>query len=67
MIPDGALGLIGMLIALPSQASVLQAAVILYKVNENWRGESPVLIGKLYVSSVRGKEQPAFEYDTWIL
>ncbi len=32
-------------------------------VYENWSGENPVLIGKLYVSSVRGKEQFSFEYD----
>ncbi len=36
-------------------------------VYENWSGENPVLIGKLYVSSVRGKEQFSFEYDAkWL-
>lgn len=36
-------------------------------VYENWSEESPVLIGKLYVSFVRGKEQFAFEYDnSWL-
>lgn len=34
---------------------------------ENWSEESPVLIGKLYVSYIRGKEQFAFEYDnSWL-
>lgn len=36
-------------------------------VYENWSEESPVLIGKLYVSYIRGKEQFAFEYDnSWL-
>ena len=36
-------------------------------VYENWSGETPVLIGKLYISLLRGKEQFSFEYDTkWI-
>lgn len=36
-------------------------------VYENWSGENPVLIGTLFVSSVRGKEQFSFEYDTmWL-
>lgn len=32
-------------------------------VYENWTGEDPVLLGTLYVSYIRGKEQFAFEYD----
>lgn len=32
-------------------------------VYENWSEEKPVLIGRLYVCHVRGKEQFAFEYD----
>ena len=32
-------------------------------VYENWSGEEPVLLGTLYVSYIRGKEQFAFEYD----
>lgn len=36
-------------------------------VYENWSGENPVLIGTLFASSVRGKEQFSFEYDTmWL-
>lgn len=36
-------------------------------VYENWSEENPVLIGKLYVSIVRGREQFSFEYDTsWL-
>ena len=36
-------------------------------VYENWSAETPILIGKLYVSYVRGKEQFAFAYDnTWL-
>lgn len=30
---------------------------------ENWSGEKPVLIGRLYVDSSRGVEQYSFEYD----
>ena len=34
---------------------------------ENWSAETPVLIGKLYVSYIRGKEQFAFKYDeSWL-
>lgn len=34
---------------------------------ENWSEETPVLMGKLYMLSVRGKEQFAFEYDVaWL-
>ena len=37
-------------------------------VYENWSGVDPVLLGKLYVSYIRGKEQFAFEYDTsWLV
>lgn len=37
-------------------------------VYENWSEEEPVLIGRLYVSLVRGKEQFAFEYDhSWLV
>lgn len=37
-------------------------------VYENWSEEEPVLIGRLYVSHVRGKEQFAFEYDhSWLV
>lgn len=37
-------------------------------VYENWSEEEPVLLGKLYVSYIRGKEQFAFEYDTsWLV
>lgn len=37
-------------------------------VYENWSGAEPVLLGKLYVSYIRGKEQFAFEYDTsWLV
>lgn len=37
-------------------------------VYENWSGDKPVLIGKLYISYIRGKEQFAFEYDTnWLV
>lgn len=36
-------------------------------VYENWSAETPILMGKLYVSYVRGKEQFAFAYDnTWL-
>lgn len=36
-------------------------------VYENWSGENPVLMGRLYVSHIRGKEQFAFEYDySWL-
>ena len=36
-------------------------------VYENWSGENPVLIGRLYIAFVRGKEQFSFEYDTkWL-
>lgn len=36
-------------------------------VYENWSEETPVLMGKLHVLSVRGKEQFAFEYDVaWV-
>lgn len=36
-------------------------------VYENWSGEIPVIIGKLFVTYIRGKEQFAFEYDsTWL-
>jgi len=36
-------------------------------VYENWSGEMPVKLGKLYVDPVRGSEQYAFEYDeTWL-
>ena len=36
-------------------------------VYENWSTETPILMGKLYVSYVRGKEQFAFAYDnTWL-
>ena len=34
---------------------------------ENWSSEIPILVGKLYVSYIRGKEQFAFEYDeSWL-
>lgn len=37
-------------------------------VYENWSGAEPVLLGKMYVSYIRGKEQFAFEYDTsWLV
>lgn len=32
-------------------------------VYENWSGDIPILIGKLYVSFIKGREQFAFEYD----
>lgn len=36
-------------------------------VYENWSSDTPVLVGKLYVSHIRGKEQFAFEYDnSWL-
>lgn len=36
-------------------------------VYENWSGIEPILIGKLYVSHIRGKEQFSFEYETeWL-
>lgn len=36
-------------------------------VYEDWSGGVPALMGKLHVSSVRGKEQFAFEYETaWL-
>ena len=36
-------------------------------VYENWSSDTPVLVGKLYVSHIRGKEQFVFEYDTsWL-
>lgn len=36
-------------------------------VYENWSTENPVLMGKLYVSYIRGKEQFAFEYEnSWL-
>lgn len=34
---------------------------------ENWSGDTPVKIGKLYVDQARGSEQYAFEYDgAWL-
>ncbi len=37
-------------------------------VYENWSGAEPVLLGKMYVSYIRGKDQLAFEYDTsWLV
>lgn len=37
-------------------------------VYENWSSDTPILVGKLYVSHIRGKEQFAFEYDTsWLV
>lgn len=36
-------------------------------VYENWTGEKPVLMGLLYVESLRGKEACSFEYaDPWL-
>lgn len=36
-------------------------------VYENWSTDVPVLLGRLYVSHIRGKEQFSFEYDTqWL-
>ena len=36
-------------------------------VYENWTGEVPVLMGLLYVESLRGKEACSFEYaDSWL-
>lgn len=36
-------------------------------VYENWSGKNPALLGKSYVSSVRGKEQFSFAYDAaWL-
>lgn len=36
-------------------------------VYENWSGNKPVKIGKLYVDQARGREQYAFEYDeAWL-
>ena len=36
-------------------------------VYENWSGETPVKLGKLYVDQTRGSEQYAFEYDeAWL-
>lgn len=36
-------------------------------VYEDWCGDAPALMGRLHVSSVRGKEQFAFEYETaWL-
>ena len=36
-------------------------------VYENWSGDTPVKIGKLYVDQARGSEQYAFEYDgAWL-
>ena len=36
-------------------------------VYEDWSGDAPALMGRLHVSSVRGKEQFAFEYETaWL-
>ena len=34
---------------------------------ENWSGDTPVKLGKLYVDQARGSEQYAFEYDeAWL-
>ena len=36
-------------------------------VYENWSGDTPVKLGKLYVDQARGSEQYAFEYDeAWL-
>lgn len=36
-------------------------------VYENWRGEEPILLGKLRVSFIRGQESFSFEYsDEWL-
>jgi serine/threonine-protein kinase HipA len=36
-------------------------------VYENWRGEKPFLIGRLYISFIRGQESFSFEYaDEWL-
>lgn len=36
-------------------------------VYENWSDVTPILIGKLYASSIKGKEQFSFEYDiSWL-
>lgn len=36
-------------------------------VYENWSGETPLLLGRLFVNFVRGQETSAFEYDdSWL-
>ncbi len=36
-------------------------------VYENWLSETPSLIGKLYIETVRGGENYSFEYDaSWL-
>ena len=35
-------------------------------VYENWLSETPMLIGRLYVDSVRGGESYSFEYLSYI-
>ena len=36
-------------------------------VYENWLSETPSLIGKLYIDTVRGGESYSFEYDSaWL-